>query len=66
MTPKDYHAHNLDALLDNLYTTLHDGYLAAMFDPETEEERFLASLFSGLEERMSGGNVRIADKVRHD
>ena len=67
MTEKDYYAHNLDALVDNLYTTLKDGYSAAMFDPEGEEEAILSRFFSFLEEHMNAeGLVRISGKVRHN
>lgn len=66
MTGRDYHAGNLDALLDSLYTTLKEGYPAAMIDPKGEEEAMLSSLCSFLEERITGGFVRVANKVRHN
>ena len=67
MTDKYYHAHNLDAYLDNLFTTLKDGYSTAMFDPVGEEEAILSRLFSFLEEHMNAeGFVRVSDKVRHN
>ena len=66
MTDRDYHARNLDALLDSLYTTLNDGYSAAMFDPKGNEEAMLSSLYSFLEEHIINGLVRVADKVRHN
>jgi hypothetical protein len=66
MTDRDYHARNLDALLDSLYTTLNNGYSAAMFDPKGKEEAMLSSLYSFLEEHITSGFVRVADKVRHN
>ena len=67
MTEKDYHAHNLDALVDNLYTTLKDGYREALYCPEGNEEKTLSRLFSFLEKHVNAhGFVRVSGKVRHN
>ena len=55
MKDKDYHAHSLDAHLDNLYTILRDGYSDAIFDPIGEEAAMLSQLFSFLEEHINAG-----------